>query len=506
MALSRSRYSVRTAYRLVVFTNNSDSMATDLNLHVRTTTKIVSEQHERELLNRTRTWLICYNLDRSSSAQLGKPASIRPDPIIRRCKTWWKSSKYNDPFDLHLCAYTELLSTIVAEFQERVYWNPQLQIMGLRTDLDLVTVALEFDDRLKDWNSKTAVSFATYSDSSNSQCTYRSQLLPFYVNYLRLVMLSLGFQQAVQKGVANVSPGIDVVKRCLDAACGVVRTVVEDLAPTGYLRFAPDGHFVFSSFASAFLIKLLRPEHAALLEADERSMIIDLVQRLVDTLKDPRIAVDERHTPMLYSRFLAGLISKYKPGEEDATDEEKSRADTAELSTPPPHDQPQETSGTAKQPSSTTESGYSRHRPSPSIEISPPAPEPGFDQSGGMPQSMFEPWVMDSSLLPPNQMGQEDSNATSYAPSTIHPASTIHGGSQYGMADTAMMDNHILAPMMAMDNDAFWGHVMPPGLSWPSDDAVQWAADMTMEDYSQMGLHPEGEHAYYNHQGQGQLR
>lgn len=39
-------------------------MATDLNLHLPSTTKVVNEQHERELLNRTRTWLICHNLVR----------------------------------------------------------------------------------------------------------------------------------------------------------------------------------------------------------------------------------------------------------------------------------------------------------------------------------------------------------------------------------------------------------------------------------------------------------
>ena len=37
-------------------------MATDLNLHLPSTSKVVNEQHERELLNRTRTWLICHNL------------------------------------------------------------------------------------------------------------------------------------------------------------------------------------------------------------------------------------------------------------------------------------------------------------------------------------------------------------------------------------------------------------------------------------------------------------
>jgi hypothetical protein len=41
----------------------------------------------------------------------------------------------------------------------------------------------------------------------------------------------------------------------MDAAKGVVTVLVDSLAPSGYLRFAPDGHFVFGAFASAFLLK-----------------------------------------------------------------------------------------------------------------------------------------------------------------------------------------------------------------------------------------------------------
>jgi len=119
-------------------------MATDLNLHQPSaTTKFVNEAHERELLNRTRTWLICFNLDRSCATQFGKPPTIREDSITRNSSLWWKKSEfklanhpredithlilqtfpigqYNHPYDIHLCAYTELLR-IVATFLEEVY-------------------------------------------------------------------------------------------------------------------------------------------------------------------------------------------------------------------------------------------------------------------------------------------------------------------------------------------------------------------------------------------------
>jgi hypothetical protein len=61
----------------------------------------------------------------------------------------------------------------------------------------------------------------------------------------------------------------------LEAATAVVENMIDGLAPSGYMRYAPDGisvpsrlflrfliviallgHFVFASFASAFLLKV----------------------------------------------------------------------------------------------------------------------------------------------------------------------------------------------------------------------------------------------------------
>ena len=54
-------------------------VATDLNLNQPTSVKPKNELHARELLNRTRVWLNCYNLDRSTATQFGKPATIKED-------------------------------------------------------------------------------------------------------------------------------------------------------------------------------------------------------------------------------------------------------------------------------------------------------------------------------------------------------------------------------------------------------------------------------------------
>jgi hypothetical protein len=58
-------------------------MATDLNLHRKTA--LASEDTEDgrardyEVHNRERTWLLCFILDRSFSAQMGKPYSIKEE-------------------------------------------------------------------------------------------------------------------------------------------------------------------------------------------------------------------------------------------------------------------------------------------------------------------------------------------------------------------------------------------------------------------------------------------
>jgi hypothetical protein len=88
------------------------------------------------------------------------------------------------------------------------------------------------------------------------------------------------------------------------------------------------GHFIFASFASAFLLKvslkpvmymylsklyqLLRPEFASLLTKDEEMDILVLISRLIQTLSSPKLAIDDKHMPKLYARFLAGLLARHR--------------------------------------------------------------------------------------------------------------------------------------------------------------------------------------------------
>lgn len=101
------------------------SVATDLNLHLPNTAKPVNEHHAREMLNRTRVWMNCFNLDRSTGSQYGKmPIIDNSDYIACHSEGWWNSSDVNiSNIDVHLCCYNAELR-LMAEFRKKIYSDP----------------------------------------------------------------------------------------------------------------------------------------------------------------------------------------------------------------------------------------------------------------------------------------------------------------------------------------------------------------------------------------------
>jgi hypothetical protein len=102
------------------------SVAFDINLHHPHTAKPQNEQHARELLNRTRIWLNCFNLDRSSGSQYGKPLAIKnTDYIANHSESFWEATEYNvKHFDIHLCCYNAELR-VMSDFMTQIYSDPK---------------------------------------------------------------------------------------------------------------------------------------------------------------------------------------------------------------------------------------------------------------------------------------------------------------------------------------------------------------------------------------------
>ena len=60
------------------------------------------------------------------------------------------------------------------------------------------------------------------------------------------------------------------------------------------------------------LLQLMRPECSRFITPGLEAEIYRVIERLINTIGSPQIAIDERHTPKLYSRFLASLLAKHK--------------------------------------------------------------------------------------------------------------------------------------------------------------------------------------------------
>ncbi|KAG6809261.1 hypothetical protein H0H92_000968 [Tricholoma furcatifolium] len=417
-----------------LYTGLAIRIATDLNLHQVSTTKPQNEKQEREILNRTRVWMMCFNLDRSMATQFGKPFTLKEDYIMRNAKEWYKKSKYNLPYDVHLCAHAALLR-IVAKSHDEIFSDPSSPT-GLNKRVDFRSVTMSHDLQLSRYQEEWTKRFAENSDPHDPGCAFRCSLLPFLVEYSRLVMFSFGFQQAYQRGI---EPGDHVYfNKCLDAAKSVIRNMVENLATTGYMRYAPDGHFIFASFASAFLLKLLKPEFSSLLSKEHETEIFDLIGRLIQTLSSPEIAIDDRHTPKLYARFLAGLLSRH-------------RRDGATAGRLHPHPPPNNSSSSQDlvQPGPPSTSTFS---------VSSSQASSSHTQGSSFTGHSFQ------------QDGKADMTPI-YEPETTFSAGTgaIHFGTDYGISafGGGVSDEEMLATMRALKNPEWWENMMMPGFSWP---------------------------------------
>lgn len=281
-------------------------IAVDLNLHLPNTAKPQNELHAREQLNRTRIWLNCHNLDRSTGSQFGKaPIISNLDYTANHTEDWWRRSEYNmKHFDIHICCYNEELRAM-AKFISRIYNDPN-HPTGLNREINLEELATETDEELQQI-AKKWFAILDQTDMTDEQNCFRTGLLRFAFPYARLVALSFGFQF----GKHSTEGENPFFMRCLAAATDVVNVVVKDIARPNhkiYLTRGPDAQRVFLTFAAAFLVKLLQPKFASYLTAEKRFEMVGLVQSSIDLLED--IAVDDRHGPRLYARFLKSLLAK----------------------------------------------------------------------------------------------------------------------------------------------------------------------------------------------------
>ncbi|KAH9048576.1 fungal-specific transcription factor domain-containing protein [Lactarius hengduanensis] len=274
-------------------------MATDLNLHRKSSTVSPDtpegKSRDLEVHNRERTWLVCYSLDRSTSAQMGKPHSIKEDCIIRNALQWVQSPLARRG-DFSLVAYVEL-QRIISRTLDLLYSDTNSP-SGLLVDVDYLLVIKTFECQIQTWYSQVADA----DKASDRIAKYNGLMAEFFANYAMLVINSFGLQNAMERTPVDI-PHFFARVHSSAKTCAVI--VKEELGPLDFLKYAPDSHFVFASYAVLSLLKMLRPEFPA--SRDHEHETLQLVKDVADTFD--HISAGPSHTPSLYSVFLRALLA-----------------------------------------------------------------------------------------------------------------------------------------------------------------------------------------------------
>ncbi|CAE6453911.1 unnamed protein product [Rhizoctonia solani] len=274
-------------------------MAGDLQLNRPAEHPFPSEMAELEHLNRIRTWLICHNLDVSAAAKLGKQTSMQEDPVILGSRTWWKSSKYNMKFDIHLCAFTQIC--IIFRKYFTLLGADSSSIYGFNNHVDVSLLAERFTKEIEDFQADFESVFTEHSDHNDPACRYRAHV-KYTAHYFRLVIYSIchGRSRDSRKG--------ESLQCCLDAASRLVKALSEHHANSVYFKYSAEGWFTFGAFAAAFMVKVMCPTFAPMIDQTHRQHLRGLVMELINAYQSKQVSIDERHTPSIYARFLTRLL------------------------------------------------------------------------------------------------------------------------------------------------------------------------------------------------------
>ncbi|KAI0915948.1 hypothetical protein AcV5_003413 [Taiwanofungus camphoratus] len=267
------------------------------------------ELDEREKLNRTRTWFGLVCVDASYAIQMGKLPMVHPgDRVIQTSRIWYKSSYLNSPYDIILSGYAELLM-LVNQFGQTTGRD---KAVTTREDSVITAMALEYDSKLADLITYWAQQFQQDPKASSSPyyfpCTATTEMIGYC---LRLTVLSTGLQHAAKRAITSYCP---LLRTSMQVAQTVIRIVTERIYPSGILLYAIESRFMYITFAAAFLLNLLRPQFLPLLDVSQQSMIVDNVATVISILGSKDVALDNRHSPALFSRFLSSQLDALLQG------------------------------------------------------------------------------------------------------------------------------------------------------------------------------------------------
>ena len=135
-------------------------------------------------------------------------------------------------------------------------------------------------------------------------------------------------------------------------------------------------------------LQLLQPRYADYINQTQRDEIREKVQRIIDLLGSPEVAIDDHHSPKLYSRFLQGLLDKISSKKKLKAKSESPATHKVEL-----HD---------------TVAALRQSRSSPTSVRDSASPEPG--------SSLLEPYITGTMTQEPSELMSVDASSEFFAP------------------------------------------------------------------------------------------
>lgn len=175
---------------------------------------------------------------------------------------------FNAWFDLIL--YQEL-QRIVSRSLDFLYSGTNTP-SGLQTDCDYLIVIKTIETQILAWQHEwttarplptckmvlfEAITYIVFTICladevmlSQSQTTMK-----FYFHYYMLVVNSFGLQNAMEHSAVDIG---HFFSRCYTSATAVAIVARDELASLGMLKYSPDSHFVYISYAVLSLLKVLQ--------------------------------------------------------------------------------------------------------------------------------------------------------------------------------------------------------------------------------------------------------
>ncbi|KAH9932878.1 uncharacterized protein B0H18DRAFT_670339 [Fomitopsis serialis] len=270
---------------------------------------------ERERLNRIRTWFQVVCIDASSSVQQGKaPVLQGSDYVARALPAWYRCSPLNSPYDVYLCAFTDL-ALLVAKLWKAI--GADSCDPDLVQDVDVIATVLEYHQRIvvkfAEWREREAERSQDPSATAQPQHEMRLKLI---ANAMKLIVLGAGFHYSVRHGQ---EPHPEILRLSIETALTCVRVHIEELYPAGVLGTLIEPHFLYVTYAAAFLVnlaQLLKANYTPLLDPVTRTTILKEVRALIGVYLSKDVALDRAHPPAVYGRFLAAHLDRIVDGQE----------------------------------------------------------------------------------------------------------------------------------------------------------------------------------------------